>query len=827
MADTTALHPTAVDLSILKEYRSLQDEVADAYMKARSSIKDIVGVEERINKNLIARVGRQRELINQLNVEKAQLADHQRIAATAQGVDQKNAKRNVAATQQRIKDHQREFDLLNKINRQAILPFLWYFKQIASLFKSMDKSAFEFRMKMGAIRDNVKGLRDMAQSVALEFMHVGVTIDGAYASILALGTEMGSVHVVSKSLVETTALLKSQLGVAEDISAGFFRNMAAVSKTTMQAQKQMAYVTAELSQAAGVPFPEVMKDVAKLSGDALAMISRIPTQIIKASVEARRMNTTLADMAKASRSILNFTESVNAEMEASVLLGKSINLQRARELAYRRDLVGATKEIVRLTRSIDFENLDVFQQEAFAKATGRSVEELLKMVQAEKEIESARRSGDPAVRAQLAAYEKMRDANAETLKSSSKNLEMIIRQRANQERLTAISNKWNQIVAQAASAFLPVVELFLTIVPYAIDFVRILFSAYAILGSIGLAVTNIGLVMSKLTSFSLPLFELFVNIQRFGFKILSVFNMFKASAIVIGGMITKWLGPLAKFVSPFLKLLGPIGWIITAGQAIYGFIKGWNEETGSFGEKLKSGVMGALRAIIPGFDWIVEKLTWLWEAIGPIGRGIFKWLNPIGLMISGIGWLIDNVGNIGDAIISTFDNAWTVVKGWFGASPSDIGMSIVNGITSVGSMLVTSLTSPFQAAFAWIADMIAKLPFMGGIAEKLRGLNPFGGGAVEKRAGEGVGNVSTVTATGRTVGGTTTDTEATSAEKAADSTGILEKILASNCEVVAAIKDLTETMRNGGIGVSMDGQLLSATLARQTEFRRGYGVNKV
>jgi hypothetical protein len=77
-------------------------------------------------------------------VEKAQLADHQRIAATAQGVDQKNAKRNVAAMQQRIKDHQREFDLLNKINRQAILPFLWYFKQIASLFKSMDKSAFEF-----------------------------------------------------------------------------------------------------------------------------------------------------------------------------------------------------------------------------------------------------------------------------------------------------------------------------------------------------------------------------------------------------------------------------------------------------------------------------------------------------------------------------------------------------------------------------------------------------------------------------------------------------------------------------------------------------------
>ena len=50
-------------------------------------------------------------------------------------------------------------------------------------------------------------------------------------------------------------------------------------------------------------------------------------------------------------------------MEASVLLGKSMNLQKARELAYHRDITGLNKEIVKLAKDANFEQLDPFQQD--------------------------------------------------------------------------------------------------------------------------------------------------------------------------------------------------------------------------------------------------------------------------------------------------------------------------------------------------------------------------------------------------------------------------------------------------------------------------------
>ena len=61
--------------------------------------------------------------------------------------------------------------------------------------------------------------------------------------------------------------------------------------------------------------------------------------------------------------LLNFTQSVKDEMEASVLVGKSINLQKTRELAYHRDIMGLNKEILNIAKQTNFENLDPFQQE--------------------------------------------------------------------------------------------------------------------------------------------------------------------------------------------------------------------------------------------------------------------------------------------------------------------------------------------------------------------------------------------------------------------------------------------------------------------------------
>ena len=74
-------------------------------------------------------------------------------------------------------------------------------------------------------------------------------------------------------------------------------------------------------------------------------------------------------------------------MEASVLLGRSVNMERARELAFAGDLEGMQKEIMRQVGSeAEFGRMNVVQREALAEAAGLTLTDLSKMVAAEEKL---------------------------------------------------------------------------------------------------------------------------------------------------------------------------------------------------------------------------------------------------------------------------------------------------------------------------------------------------------------------------------------------------------------------------------------------------------
>lgn len=71
-------------------------------------------------------------------------------------------------------------------------------------------------------------------------------------------------------------------------------------------------------------------------------------------------------------------------MEASVLLGKEINLDKARQLALEGDSVKAAQEVVKQMGGLaEFNSMNVLEQEAAAKAAGMSVDQIKKAMDAE------------------------------------------------------------------------------------------------------------------------------------------------------------------------------------------------------------------------------------------------------------------------------------------------------------------------------------------------------------------------------------------------------------------------------------------------------------
>jgi hypothetical protein len=84
---------------------------------------------------------------------------------------------------------------------------------------------------------------------------------------------------------------------------------------------------------------------------------------------------------------LDYQTSIDDEMEASVLLGKNINLQKARELMYNGKMAEGMEAALEAAGGIEkFGEMDYYQRQAVAKALGVSVAELQKMAAHEENL---------------------------------------------------------------------------------------------------------------------------------------------------------------------------------------------------------------------------------------------------------------------------------------------------------------------------------------------------------------------------------------------------------------------------------------------------------
>jgi hypothetical protein len=329
--------------------------------------------------------------------------------------------------------------------------------KIFKVFNDMDKAAAKFRMDMGITRKYTADIDNNMQGIAFELAQVGVSAEVAYAALFELSKTFGSTQYISKSMAQDVALMAAQLGIAQGTSAEFLKNMAIVGKDVGSSKTNMLLFASTLSEAAGTPLKDIMSDINNTTKSFYSYVTRSSLQLIKAAVEAKRMGTTLESSASSATKLLSFTSSVKDEMEASVLLGEAINLQRARELSYRRDLAGLNKEILKVLKETNFESLDPFQQESVAKALGKSASELSQMAQADRQRLELEKSQDKHVQQQLRDYKSMVNATEAIAKNQAENARHSLMINANQAAIASIAQSWNAIVQRLAQAFLPTI----------------------------------------------------------------------------------------------------------------------------------------------------------------------------------------------------------------------------------------------------------------------------------------------------------------------------------------------------------------------------------
>ena len=100
-----------------------------------------------------------------------------------------------------------------------------------------------------------------------------------------------------------------------------------------------------------------------------------------AGTAARKLGLDMSAVASVTESLLDFETSIEKSMEASMLLGRSINTDRARMLAIQGDQAGMMKEILKqVGGEAEFNKMNVLQRRALAESIGVNVEQLSRLV---------------------------------------------------------------------------------------------------------------------------------------------------------------------------------------------------------------------------------------------------------------------------------------------------------------------------------------------------------------------------------------------------------------------------------------------------------------
>ena len=131
----------------------------------------------------------------------------------------------------------------------------------------------------------------------------------------------------------------------------------------------------------GVLAKTVLKDVANVSEDIALTYLGYPEKLGAAATAAASMGTNLSGVAKIAEGLLNFESSIAAEMEAELLTGQSLNLEKARQFALMNDLEGVATELLNQgITSLSYSKLNFIQQKKQAAALGMTRAEMSKML---------------------------------------------------------------------------------------------------------------------------------------------------------------------------------------------------------------------------------------------------------------------------------------------------------------------------------------------------------------------------------------------------------------------------------------------------------------
>ena len=260
------------------------------------------------------------------------------------------------------------------------------FKFLLDVALELDKHITDFSKGLGISKEAAHQLENNFENASLNAEQYSKNLTAGTFSIKAqmeatnqLNESLGTAELFTEKMLAGQVLLTKRLGLSNEEASEF-------AKFSLLSGKSQEDITAEIGdqiiafrKETGVQLnlKKVMQDVTKVHGQLSANLGNDPKKIAEAVMHAKKLGLEIEQTKKMSDSLLNFESSIQDELEAELLTGKSLNLEKARALALQGKTTEAAAELMSQVGGLsEFQKLNVLQQDALAKTVGLTANEM-------------------------------------------------------------------------------------------------------------------------------------------------------------------------------------------------------------------------------------------------------------------------------------------------------------------------------------------------------------------------------------------------------------------------------------------------------------------
>jgi hypothetical protein len=341
---------------------------------------------------------------------------------------------------------QTAFKSLKGSMRESITDPLTVLTLTVTVFKQMIKYAFEFNdLQINTARQlgmSSKAAYDLTENMR----EIAINSGNAYANIKnfsEINTEINAAMGTNVTL--TSKQLEDQLELKEAVGleAAEREIILGLSLRNNKTQEQIFNNIGKQNKGV-LNSKQVLSEVLKISGQLRAQYKDDEVLLSKAVIQAQRLGISLEQTKNISGKLLNFEESISAELEAELLTGMDLRMEKARYLALQGDSAGAAKELMNNLGPnglVKFQKMNVIQQEALARSLGMGVDELANTLVKQKQLNTLTIQDQNELKKkkqELIEQGKIEEANAlEREAIAGKSFKLAEQERKEKEKLTA------------------------------------------------------------------------------------------------------------------------------------------------------------------------------------------------------------------------------------------------------------------------------------------------------------------------------------------------------------------------------------------------------